>query len=112
MTAALHDETGKPLRDGAAATKDDPNCEHCPAMTVGHLIAKALSVPDKDVPPDELWARGALAARLREDRAATLTNDEIGAIKKAVGKNFPSPVIIMQLWPVIDPTAKPAAVRP
>ena len=124
MTTPLHNESGEPLKDANSNTTthigpdgkfvlDDPKCDKCPVLTVGRLVANALfNVPEKDAKPDELWARGALAERIRDDKAAALTADEIAKIEKLVAVGYPSPMIIMQVFPVLDPNAKPAALKP
>ncbi len=115
MTTPLHDVDGKPLKDPAAHDPDDPTCAKCPPLTVGDVVARALfNVPGSDDPhakadPQKLWARGALAMRIQKDKTAVLTAPEIAMIEELVGRGYPSPLLIMQVFPLLDPAAKPAA---
>jgi hypothetical protein len=112
MTTVLADEHGKPLKDANGQdVKADPTCEKCPPLTLGHAIANVLFAPDRDASGAELWGRGALATRIKDDKAATLTADEIAKIKTLLAKGYPAPVIIMQAYPLLDPNAKPSDVK-
>jgi hypothetical protein len=112
MTTVLNDEHGKPLKDaGGQDLKADPTCEKCPLLTLGHAIANVLFAPDKDASGQELWGRGELASRIKDDKTATLTADEIAKIKTLLAKDYPAPVIIMQAYPLLDPNAKPVDVK-
>ena len=123
MTTPLHDADGAPLKDPSnnKATHlvdgkpvlDDPTCDKCPVMTVGDLIVRALyNVNDSDDPHakqdgEKLWQRGILAAKLKGDKAAVLTTDQVKEIKELIAKGFPSPLLISQIFPLLNPNDKP-----
>jgi hypothetical protein len=112
MTAPLHDEFGRDARDTLEQGKEDPDCARCPPLTLGRACAHALfaSFPDEQVAPDQKWARAVLATRIRDDNAAHLDADEIAVIKRLVGKVYGG-IVLMQIYPMLDPNAKPPAVK-
>jgi hypothetical protein len=79
-------------------------------MTVGRVLSSALFLPEQGIAPAEAWARGVLAQRLMGDKAATLTADEVARIKPLVMKAYPSPLIAVQIYPLLDPNDKPPGV--
>lgn len=111
MTVPLHDERGETIKDAGTRKAGDDACDKCLPLTRGRAIANALFAPDHDASGADLWSRGVLADRVRDDKAATLTADEVATIKKLLAKGYPSPVLIMQLYPVLDPNAKPGDVK-
>jgi len=113
MTVALNDEQGRPAKDVLARDADDATCAHCPVLTLGHAIAHALYAmfPDeKTEPQDQKWARGVLAQRIKDDKAAVLSSEEITVIKRELGKAY-GPAILVQAYPLLDPNAKPPQVK-
>jgi hypothetical protein len=112
MTAALHDEFGRDAKDMLEQAKDDPDCARCPPLTLGRACAHALfaSFADEQAAPDQKWARAVLAMRIRDDKAAHLDADEIAVIKRLVGKAYGG-IVLMQIYPMLDPNAKPPAVK-
>ena len=116
MTKALLDEHGKPARDFAEATKDDPQCESCPVLTIGVAIARALNMinlndrEDVALTGDQKWAMSELAARIRNAKEARLTVKEAEVIERRIGKAYTGPTI-RQLMPVIDPNKKVPALE-
>jgi hypothetical protein len=132
MSAVLNGPDGVPLKDGANNTelardekgapkpveggylKADPECAKCPVLTLGRAVANALMAPDRDA-PDQMWPRGELAARIRplgkdgerhDDPAATPSAKETEVMIKLLKKTYPSPVVLMQAIPRLDPNAK------
>lgn len=57
---------------------------------------------------EDKWAYQALGMRIKNDAAATLTPEEISAIKLAVGK-FPG-LVVLRIFPVVQPGWKPPPV--
>lgn len=109
----LVDETGNPAKDLFSQKKDDQECDRCPVLTLGLAAAHALmmQMPDeRDLDPLQKWARGALAMRLHNDKEDSLLAEEIATIKKQIGKVY-GPVIIMQAFPLLDPSEKPPVVK-
>lgn len=114
MTFVLHDEAGRPAKDTLMATPDDAACTHCPALTLGRAVAHALfaSFPDeREIGAEQKWARAVLAQRIRDDRAVRLDADEIAVVKRLLGKAYGG-VVLMQAYPLLDPNARPPAVKP
>lgn len=119
MTKIMLDEQGKPAKDVMAkdpATPGmpdpDPRCDRCPMLTLGVAISHALFASfqqDKDT-AEQKWARAVLAQRIRDDPQAALTADEISIIKRQLGQAYGG-VLLMQAYPLLDPNAKPPAVR-
>ena len=113
MTAELHDEFGRAIKDPRDRAADDAKCDKCPPMTLGHFVSNILfNVPDSDDPhakpnAEKMWARGILAMKIRDDKAAVLTADQITDIKALVARGAPTPLFIMQVFPLLDPNAKP-----
>jgi hypothetical protein len=124
MTVVLKDPQGKPIIDQlegkADATKPGGiDCSACGNLTVGHAIANALfaNLPSEtnaqgvsSVSPEQKWARGALAERIKDDKTATLTASEIVVVKKLVGQVYGTNVI-MQIFPLLDPSDKPPPLQ-
>lgn len=124
MTAPLKDDHGKPMIDQLEAVPDakDPakaDCSKCGPLTVGHAIAHALfaDLPQERTPQgystvtaEQRWARGALADRIKDDPKATLSAKEVTVIEKVVGEAYGTS-IIMQVFPLLDPNAKPPEVQ-
>jgi hypothetical protein len=113
MTAVLHDESGRPARDVLARLPGDADCAHCPVLTLGRAAAHALfaAFPDeRELPADQKWARAVLAARIENDTAARLDAEEIAVIKRLLGKAYGG-VVLMQAYPLLDPNARPPAVK-
>lgn len=84
-------------------------CKTSEPLTLGRAISIALlaSFPDdQSLTGDLKWARGELGMRIRGSNAVALDSEEISAVKKYVGK-FYGPAVIAQVFPLIDPNAKP-----
>jgi hypothetical protein len=122
MTTVLHEESGKPIKDPSDNTATvlgpdgkpalvDPDCSKCPPLTLGSVCAVALGAADPSASGTDLWARGALAARIKTDKAATLTAAEVTLLEKLLPKRFPVPIVIMQAFPLLDPNSKPGEVK-
>jgi hypothetical protein len=113
MTVPLVDEIGRPAKDVLAREPDDPTCAHCPVLTLGHAIAHALfaTLPgDKNESAEQKWARGVLADRVRDNKAAALSAEELALIKRDLAEAYGS-LVIMQTFPLLDPNAKPPTVK-
>jgi hypothetical protein len=109
METSIKDDKGVPVKDLAFVTKDDPSCAHCPVLTVGTVISRALNAvfaDEPNLPGDQKWARSLLAQRLKDDKVAKLTAKEAELIERLVGKGY-SGDVIRQIMPLIDPNKKP-----
>ena len=117
MTTVLLSDEGAPIKDAyerkTAEAQADPDCDKCPPLTLGHAAAHALftSFRDEDtLSPEQRWARGALAERIKNEKAAELSSEEVSVIKRLIGKLY-GPLIIMRAFPLLDPNAKPERVK-
>jgi hypothetical protein len=113
MTVVLTDESGKPLPDAVGQDfKDDPSCARCPTLTLGHAVAHALfaQLPGETVSGDQKWARGVLADKVRDAKAATLTAEEVVVIKRLIGGLYSGSVVV-KAYPLLDPNAQPPKVQ-
>jgi hypothetical protein len=117
MKTPYLDDAGKPVKDAYGLNPSDPDFaekfEKCPDMTLGLAVSHALFATyedERDLTGDEKWSRGALAARIRDDEAAELTAEEVTVIKRLVGRLY-NVAIITWAMPLLDPAAKPAAIR-
>lgn len=107
MTAALLDENDKPIPDQAGIQRVE-ELAAAPALTLGRAVMHALfaTLPEeRDVSPEEKWARAALAMQIRDDPAAELTAEQIAKIKRLLGRIYGG-LIIMRAFPLLDPNAK------
>lgn len=112
MTRVLMSD-GKPIPDSIFMSKDDPDCVHCPVLTLGHAAEHALfaGYPDeRDLPGEQKWSRGVLGERIKDDRAATPTVDEISLIKKLMGKLY-GVAVVKEAYPLLDPNAAPPTLK-
>lgn len=119
MTAVLMDDAGRPARDTFAkepvpAGKEDadPKCDKCPVLRLGLAVSHALfaAFPDDKDSPDQKWARAVLAQRVKEEKAAQLSAEEISVIKRQLGRAYGG-IVLMQAFPLLDPNAKPPEVK-
>jgi len=116
MNFTLLEEDGKPVQDcdQAPAPPAPPAPPNCVPLTLGRAASHALLFGrypgEEGLSGDVKWARGTLAERIRTDGKATLTAEEIGVVKRLIGKYY-SPVIIAQAYPMLDPNAKPGPLQ-
>ena len=116
MTMVLQDEAGKPAKDTLVSeAKGDRDCANCPNLTLGAAVAHSLfaTYPDeRELSGEDKWARARLAQRVKEDKAAALTANEVTLIKRLLAKAY-GPIVLLQAYPVLDPNAKPPeSVKP
>jgi hypothetical protein len=115
MTAPLLDDRGKPGKDCAEPAPDGKACAVSETLTLGVALSRLLfSVTDADrgLSGDQRWARGVLAAKIKDAKAVALTAEEVALIKRLVGQSTFSPLIVMQIFPALDPNDKPPPVQP
>jgi hypothetical protein len=113
MTVVLHSPTGEPLKDAGQITPEDPRCDKCRPLTLGIAAANALfsgSASERNLAGDQKFARYLLAERIKNAKEATLTAEEITAIKRLVGEIY-SPVVVGQAYPLLDPNATAPKVQ-
>jgi hypothetical protein len=113
MTAVLKDERGGELKDCAQYAADNRTCERYVAVTLGAAIAHALfaQFPDElSLSGEQRWARGELATRIAKATTMQLAVEDIVIIKRCVGKAYP-PLVVAQIYPVIDPNAEPPKLQ-
>ncbi len=115
MTTPIHDIDGGPFKDPSNKADDDPKCDKCPVMTVGEVIVRALyNANDSDNPTikqdgEKLWKRGILAMRIKGDKAAVLTTEEVAQIKNLITRAYPFPLLISQIFPLLNPNDQPSS---
>lgn len=111
-------ENKQPLPDPQAckapATKDTPPAD-CAWLTAGEAIRHILFFggykDQSTVTAETMWARWALGNRIESNDHATLSGPEITVIETLMPQYYPSPIIAGQLMPLIDPSAKPGAIK-
>jgi hypothetical protein len=123
FTTPLRDSAGDLLMDGTGRKdpKDDPDCERrdtgCRPLTMGQIVYNAeLSRPapsEMALAPQMLgdlvqW-RGALATRLRTNKAGALAPDELADIELNVARNFSGlPLVLFQVYDFLNRGVAPA----
>jgi hypothetical protein len=113
MTVALKDERGAALTDCAQYTADGKTCERMAPVTLGAAISHTLFAQfqdERDLSGDQRWARGELAMRIAHATTMQLTAEEVVTIKRCVGKAYP-PLVVVQIYPAIDPNAEPPKLQ-
>jgi hypothetical protein len=104
MTTILLDQKGKPIPDATQLTPDDPACAKCGPLTLGSAIATALLTERKDEPNVsslDKARRAALALRLIDDKAATLTAKQTADIVRLM--NLWGGIVVVRVLPILDP---------
>jgi hypothetical protein len=113
MTKVILDERHKPIKDALDRDPSDVNCDKCPELTIGSAVAHALfyvEADEKDISSEQKWAWAALAERIRDNKAATLTNGQLNVIEKRLGKLYGG-IVLLRVMPVLDPNRKPPEVE-
>lgn len=114
MTTVIVEETGRPVQDCDTSKPAPDLVKDCTPLTLGHAAAHALffgRYPGEDgLSADTKWARGALAERIRNDKDATLSAEEVTTIKKLLGR-FYAPLIVAQAFPLLDPAGRPGPIQ-
>ncbi len=90
----------------------DADCKRCPDLTLGRACALAVfaaSRVDDKLAPDQRWAYAKLADELQSNRSMALGTKQVEIIKHAVETAKFSGVLIMQIYPRIDPVGSPKA---
>lgn len=100
--------------DGQALTGTDGK-PMATQPTLGSICESALLaqyVDERDpqtgketISPEEKFARWKLAIKVNSAKDVTLTSEELTLIKKLVGKGY-SPLIVGQVWTLLDPGMK------
>ena len=113
MTVVLHDAHGQPFPDCIKLSDDGKNCAKFQPLTLGAAIATALydTYPNEQIDGKQKWARGILAQRIEFQKDAQLTAEEVSTIKELVGKAY-GVLVVMQVYPAIDPNDKPDTLKP
>lgn len=114
----LLDESGQPARDPQAckipATKDTPAADCAPltvGVAIGHVLFFGGYKDQTTVTAETMWARYALANRIRTNGHASLSGPEITLIEMLMPQYYPSPVVMGQVAPLIDPNGKPGPIK-
>ena len=116
MTAVLIDDTNKPIPDTTFITNEDPACTKCPPLTLGTAAYHALFAMTQEeqrsgsVTAEQKWQRAVLAVRIKDDKAATLTAEEIALIKSRIGTTYGG-MVVLRAYALLDPTAQPPAIK-
>lgn len=118
MTTVLVDADKRPVPDitqkepvPPGQIDPDPACRQCPPLTVGRMIARVLYATDPKDDAQKKWADYMLAERIKDDRAAVLSAKEVARIENKLGP-IVSGILISQIFPLIDPNAKPPEIEP
>ena len=117
MTKVLVDQNGQPAPDVSQKIPpkpgqgdDDPACQRCPRLTLGSAIADALYALPREEDGRKKWADAELAKRIDGNKSVVLTVPEIAEIEKRIERY--GGVILMQIYPAIDPALKPPEIKP
>lgn len=97
FSTVLRGEDGVPYKDELIAQKPD--------LTLGLVSFHALLGEYKDepnLPGEEKYRRGELAARVRDAGELQLKAEEVALLKKVVAKAY-GPLIVFKTWPLLDP---------
>lgn len=114
VTRPLKNEMGAPSRDCSEISPDGKSCVSYIDVTIGYAIAHALFMQfddERSLSGDQKWARGELAWRIQHAKQSIdLTAEDVVVIKRCVGKAYP-PLVVQQVFPLLDPTAQPPKVQ-
>lgn len=122
-------DAGKPMFMNAKGEVVETKCaSDCTAITMGWVIGQALMTKVCSVVPGaannpactpeeraaendplKMWGRQNFADALQHESTVTLGPQSIVELKNLIAARFPFPSIITQVFPAIDPTAKPEA---
>lgn len=106
MTTILLQDNGQPMRDPSGKAEDDKDCAKCPPLTLGHAIALTLNVPEQHLTVEQLFGRGGLIKRVKDNSEATLSAEDVTTIEHAMANATLSPSMVFQIIPMIDPNFK------
>lgn len=107
MTTVLKLDDGQPIKDPSRRTEDDKECAKCADLTIGHAIAIALNKPEPNLTVDQLYTRGALINRIRNNPDATISAEDATLIEHCLATVGFFPAVVVQIVSVIDPNFKP-----
>lgn len=113
MTTVLTDENHHPIKDQLDRAEGDPACAKCHDLTLGDAISHSLFLvggDEKDVTPEQKWSWAAYADRIREDKAAQITNTQGDLIYRRLGRLYGG-IVLMRAMPLIDPNRKAPTVE-
>jgi hypothetical protein len=115
MTVPIVDDYGVVMKDPTyKPAPGAPHCESCEILTVGKVISLALRgiyEDEKTLPWQDSFNRGAMAAALRDNKAAVLDATELATIESLITKGRFAPPIVYQVISHIDPGAKPTKLH-
>lgn len=97
FTQILLDNDGKPI-------PYDPK-DNSPA-TLGAVASTALDTmisTEQNVTGEEKFHRGLLAARIKNDKAAVLSVEDLALVKKLIGEVY-GPLVVAPAWMALDPS--------
>lgn len=106
MSVQLKGEDGTPAKECVKLTDDGKSCQDQGPVTLGHTVAHALNGlygDEQNLSGDERFSRGMLAYRIRDEKHAVLSVEDLALIKKCVGKAYP-PFLVAQIFPLVDPS--------
>lgn len=104
MTIVMTDVHGKAIPDVSMATKEDPTCTQCPALTLGEAIAVALlseHPEERSLDAVEKARRGLLAQRIIDGAVKSLDASQRAKIIKMM--SIWGPIVSAKALPLIDP---------
>lgn len=103
FTQVVTDQDNGPILECAdqPAPRDDRDCKTRRPVTLGMLAMRGLTIPERDLPPEENLKRGQLALSVYRSTGAVLTAEEITLIKKQLAKF--GPLIVVRTYTMLDP---------
>lgn len=114
MTAVLHDENGRVMKDFTEQQGPaDTTCEKCAPLTIGRAIdhtLKAVFPDEQGLSREQLWTRALLGDSVKNNKAAKLTVKEIEVIERELIKGYNGDVM-KQIIPMLDPNRKPPELQ-
>ncbi len=103
FTQPLKTADGEIAQDCAHYSTDTGKCDKVVPLTLGRLIAAALSQPKKGDIVGQVQD-GKLAMRVLDSKDETLTPEEITRIKERLGEMGVNAVVVLNAVRAIDPT--------
>jgi hypothetical protein len=112
--AVISDFEGMPVTECAdqPPPRDDRECQNRRPVTLAMAAMRALLVTyddERGIAAEEKFKRGELARKIYESTSGNgepvLTVEEMATVKKLIGKGYP-PLMVTQIWRMLDPAAK------
>lgn len=128
LTVKIADKDGKPVKNFSEKTEADPDCKSCSDLTVGWVLSEALGsricpppqtgrpeVKPPECTADEekieadglqMAARTKAALDMRTAPHLVLGKKSLDTLRNLfLGRWKQAPQIVLQVWPLLDPSA-------